>query len=53
MGFSYSDDGDYNTGDSEVANANYAALKNFFKKFPEYANSTFFITGIWTMCEKV
>lgn len=45
VGYSYSDDGDYNTGDSEVANANYAALKNFFKKFPEYANRTFFITG--------
>lgn len=45
VGFSYSDDKDYNTGDSEVANANYAALKNFFKKFPEYSNSTFFITG--------
>jgi len=45
VGFSYSDDGEYNTGDSEVANANYAALKNFFKKFPEYDGRSFFITG--------
>lgn len=45
VGYSYSDDRNYNTGDSEVANANYAALKNFFKKFPEYHNRTFFITG--------
>merc|ERR1712212_1055159 len=45
VGFSYSADRNYNTGDSEVANANYAALKNFFKKFPEYNNRTFFITG--------
>jgi len=45
VGYSYSADRDYNTGDSEVANANYAALKNFFKKYPEYNNRTFFITG--------
>lgn len=45
VGYSYSGDKNYNTGDSEVANANYAALKNFFKKFPEYHNRTFFITG--------
>jgi len=45
VGFSYSSNRNYATGDAEVANANYAALKNFFTKFPAFANNTFFITG--------
>jgi len=45
VGFSYSDDRNYTTDDNEVAFNNHLALKEFFKKFPEYQSHDFYITG--------
>jgi len=45
VGYSYSDDGNYVTGDHETAKNNYAAVKSFFSKFPEYTKNEFYITG--------
>ncbi|KAM3921556.1 lysosomal protective protein-like [Leptodactylus fuscus] len=44
-GFSYSDDKEYITGDAEIAKANYMALKDFFRLFPEFTKNDFYITG--------
>ncbi|KAJ8259284.1 hypothetical protein COCON_G00182960 [Conger conger] len=45
VGFSYSDDKQYTTNDTEVAMNNYLALKRFFQLFPEYSKNKFFLTG--------
>uniref|UniRef100_A0A4W5RF48 Carboxypeptidase n=1 Tax=Hucho hucho TaxID=62062 RepID=A0A4W5RF48_9TELE len=45
VGFSYSDDSNYTTNDTEVSMNNYLALKEFFKAFPEYIKNEFFLTG--------
>ncbi|XP_036387120.1 lysosomal protective protein [Megalops cyprinoides] len=45
VGFSYSDDKQYATNDTEVSMNNYLALKRFFQLFPEYSKNEFFITG--------
>ncbi|XP_028855107.1 lysosomal protective protein [Denticeps clupeoides] len=45
VGFSYSDDKNYRTNDSEVSMNNYLALKEFFRLFPEYSKNEFFLTG--------
>jgi len=45
VGFSYSDDRNYTTDDNEVAMNNHLALKEFFKKFPEYQSHDFYISG--------
>ncbi|CAH1270156.1 CTSA [Branchiostoma lanceolatum] len=45
VGFSYSDDQNYTTNDDEVAEDNYLALKDFFKRYPYYKGHSFFITG--------
>ncbi|XP_793259.4 lysosomal protective protein [Strongylocentrotus purpuratus] len=45
VGFSYSPSGDIKTNDDKVAEDNFQALKNFFVKFPEYLNNTFYLTG--------
>lgn len=45
VGYSYSDDEDYATDDDQVSANNLAAIKSFFKKFPEYKNNKFFLTG--------
>ncbi|XP_039591794.1 lysosomal protective protein [Polypterus senegalus] len=45
VGFSYSDDKNYKTNDTEVSMNNYLALKQFFKLFPEYSKNDFYITG--------
>ncbi|KAG7478323.1 hypothetical protein MATL_G00079210 [Megalops atlanticus] len=45
VGFSYSDDKQYTTNDTEVSMNNYLALKRFFQLFPEYSKNEFFITG--------
>jgi len=45
VGYSYSDSGNYVTGDHETAANNYAAVRSFFSKFPEYAKNDFYITG--------
>ncbi|XP_055504712.1 lysosomal protective protein-like [Leucoraja erinacea] len=43
VGFSYSDSGNYATNDKEVAENNYLALQDFFKKFPEFAQNEFYV----------
>ncbi|XP_076124842.1 lysosomal protective protein [Alosa pseudoharengus] len=45
VGFSYSDDQQYATNDTEVSMNNYLALKEFFKLFPQYAKNKVFLTG--------
>ncbi|XP_019395336.1 PREDICTED: lysosomal protective protein [Crocodylus porosus] len=45
VGFSYSDDKQYTTNDTEVAHNNYLALKEFLRLFPEYANNDLYLTG--------
>ncbi|KAM9859633.1 lysosomal protective protein isoform 2-T2 [Aulostomus maculatus] len=45
VGFSYSDDQNYVTNDTEVAMNNYQALKKFFTLFPEYTSNQLFLTG--------
>jgi len=46
VGFSYSnDDDDYYTGDLQTAEDNYAALLQFFKKFPQYIGNQFYLSG--------
>ncbi|XP_025870491.1 lysosomal protective protein [Vulpes vulpes] len=45
VGFSYSDDKTYATNDTEVAQSNYEALKDFFRLFPEYKDNELFLTG--------
>ncbi|XP_051932060.1 lysosomal protective protein isoform X1 [Hippocampus zosterae] len=45
VGFSYSDDGDYATNDTEVSMLNYLALKEFFRLFPELSANPLFLTG--------
>ncbi|CAI9535784.1 unnamed protein product [Staurois parvus] len=45
VGFSYSDDKNYKTNDTEVAHNNYLALKKFYTLFPEYSANDLYITG--------
>ncbi|KAJ1076982.1 hypothetical protein K5549_019051, partial [Capra hircus] len=45
VGFSYSDDKSYATNDTEVAQSNFEALKDFFRLFPEYKGNELFLTG--------
>ncbi|KAH9509418.1 hypothetical protein Btru_045848 [Bulinus truncatus] len=45
VGFSYSEDKNYTTDDDEVAESNYLALQDFFRKFPEFYKNDFYITG--------
>ncbi|XP_075033800.1 lysosomal protective protein [Mixophyes fleayi] len=45
VGFSYSDDKNYQTNDTDVAYNNYMALKKFYQLFPEYAANELYITG--------
>lgn len=45
VGYSYSDDGNYFTDDDQTAQDNYAAVQNFFVKFPEYLPNPLFLTG--------
>ncbi|KAM4622784.1 lysosomal protective protein-like isoform 2-T2 [Discoglossus pictus] len=45
VGFSYSNDKNYQTNDTEVAHNNYLALKKFFSLFPEFSSNDFYITG--------
>jgi len=45
VGYSFSMDEDYTTGDHETATANYAAVKDFFRQFPEFAKHEFYISG--------
>ncbi|XP_078105659.1 lysosomal protective protein isoform X1 [Sander vitreus] len=45
VGFSYSDDKNYTTNDTEVSMNNYLALKEFFRLFPEFSENQLFLTG--------
>ncbi|XP_068171200.1 lysosomal protective protein [Antennarius striatus] len=45
VGFSYSDDRDYVTNDTEVSLNNFLALKEFFRLFPEFSGNDLFLTG--------
>lgn len=45
VGFSFSDDKDYRTNDTEVSLNNYLALKTFLKLFPEFEKNPLFLTG--------
>ncbi|XP_072374734.1 lysosomal protective protein-like [Scyliorhinus torazame] len=45
VGFSYSDNRNYVTNDMEVAENNYLALLDFFKKFPSFQRNDFYVTG--------
>uniref|UniRef100_A0A8C2WP71 Carboxypeptidase n=1 Tax=Cyclopterus lumpus TaxID=8103 RepID=A0A8C2WP71_CYCLU len=45
VGFSYSDDKNYVTNDTEVSMNNYLALKEFFRLFPEFHKNELFLTG--------
>uniref|UniRef100_A0A8D0H220 Carboxypeptidase n=1 Tax=Sphenodon punctatus TaxID=8508 RepID=A0A8D0H220_SPHPU len=45
VGYSYSDDKVYSTNDTEVAQNNYLALKEFLRLFPEHAKKDLYLTG--------
>ncbi|XP_078457861.1 lysosomal protective protein-like [Lampetra planeri] len=45
VGFSYSADKNYTTGDDQVSMDNYLALKSFFAKFPEWSKHDLYLTG--------
>jgi serine carboxypeptidase-like clade 1 len=45
VGFSWRDDGNYNTSDSLNAADNFAALGSFFDKFPEYKANPLYLAG--------
>ncbi|KAF7645530.1 hypothetical protein LDENG_00202530 [Lucifuga dentata] len=45
VGFSYSDNKNYRTNDTEVSMNNYLALKQFFQLFPEFQSNELFLTG--------
>ncbi|CAH1778736.1 unnamed protein product [Owenia fusiformis] len=45
VGFSYKPDSNYTTSDDQVSLDNLMAIKSFFKKFPEYSKTDFYITG--------
>ncbi len=45
VGFSYSDNYDYQTNDDQTLKFNYEALKHFFKKFKKFSKNDFYLTG--------
>uniref|UniRef100_A0A914WU84 Carboxypeptidase n=1 Tax=Plectus sambesii TaxID=2011161 RepID=A0A914WU84_9BILA len=45
VGYAHSSEFDLTTNDDETADGNYAALKDFFKKFPDFRRHNVFITG--------
>ncbi|XP_060925477.1 lysosomal protective protein-like isoform X1 [Limanda limanda] len=45
VGFSYSDDKNYVTNDTEVSMNNFLALREFFRLFPEFSKNDLFLTG--------
>uniref|UniRef100_A0A4W3GKW3 Carboxypeptidase n=1 Tax=Callorhinchus milii TaxID=7868 RepID=A0A4W3GKW3_CALMI len=45
VGYSYSDNGNYTTSDTEVAEDNYLALQDFFTKFPNFTKNEFYVIG--------
>ncbi|KAM4691128.1 lysosomal protective protein-like [Rhinophrynus dorsalis] len=45
VGYSYSEDKNYETGDKETTENNFLAVKEFFRLFPEFSENDFYITG--------
>ncbi|CAI4233256.1 unnamed protein product [Auanema sp. JU1783] len=45
VGYSYSTDGNVQTGDNQTASENWEALVAFFNTFPQYKNNDFYVTG--------
>ncbi|KAK1161917.1 lysosomal protective protein [Acipenser oxyrinchus oxyrinchus] len=45
VGYSYSDDKNYQTNDDEVAENNYKALQTFFARFPNFTQHDFYVFG--------
>ncbi|XP_071374654.1 lysosomal protective protein [Centroberyx affinis] len=45
VGFSYSDNQNYTTNDTEVSMNNFLALKEFLRLFPEFKKNELFLTG--------
>ncbi|CAG0901690.1 unnamed protein product [Cyprideis torosa] len=45
VGFSYASDGNLTAGDASTAVQNYAALLDFFRKFPQFRKNDLYITG--------
>lgn len=45
MGWSYKEDNNLRTGDRQVAETNFGALKSFFAKFPHLLENDFYIAG--------
>ncbi|KAA0202620.1 hypothetical protein HAZT_HAZT006633 [Hyalella azteca] len=45
VGFSYNTQGNCSAGDDSTSLLNYNGLKSFFKKFPEYRQNPFYVTG--------
>lgn len=45
VGFSVATDGNVTTNDDQTAADNHAALRHFFRKFPQYKSNDFYITG--------
>ncbi|EGG15167.1 hypothetical protein DFA_09993 [Cavenderia fasciculata] len=50
VGFSYNEDGNYTTGDTQTAEDNLAVAKGFFELFPDYASSPLFVGGGIIIC---
>jgi len=45
VGFSYSDNGNYTTGDNQTAEDAFNFVLGFFKLFPEFVSNKFFVSG--------
>ncbi len=45
VGFSYSENNDYQTSDDETLKFIYKALNDFFEKYPQFIENEFYLTG--------
>jgi carboxypeptidase C (cathepsin A) len=45
VGFSYAEDKNYTTGDTDVAHDSYVFVHKWFDLFPEFQNNRFFVSG--------
>nr|CAB3234482.1 lysosomal protective protein-like [Phallusia mammillata] len=46
VGYSYDDNGDLKTNDDKICSSHYNALKDFFKKFPEFLLHPLYVFGV-------